>query len=160
MNDFDFLPAGYDPKKAAEDAGGGDTVPNGKYEVMIKAAEMKATQAGGMMVKLQLSITGPKYVRRVVFDQINVKHLTSAEAVEIGLAKFGQLCVAAGFPDSPPKSVTELIGRNLAVDVGIEKSEKYGNKNKIVNYLRSSNQSQGAPVGLPDDSFNDDDIPF
>ena len=159
MSDFDFLPAGYNPKKAAEDAGGGDTVPNGKYEVMIKAAEMKTTQAGGLMVKLQLSITGPKYVRRVIFDQINVKHLTSAQAVEIGLAKFGSLCVAAGFQDSPPKSVTELIGRTLAVDVGIEKSEKYGDRNKVNNYLKGSG-TQGAPVALPDDSFNDDDVPF
>jgi len=180
MSDLDFLNEdGFNASNAAEDASDGEykPVPNGWYNVTIMSAEIAQTKAGnGTMIKTRLDISGPTHTGRVIFDQPLVKRSDAeyrqlqdgtkeaankaATAQDIGRARFGQMCVAAGFPDKAP-ATHELVGKNFDVKLGIEKGSKkpdgtfYEDRNKCLAF-------RTAQTIVPDGQITaaGSDIPF
>jgi hypothetical protein len=162
MSDLDFMGNDFDPK-AAHDAGGGgdfDPLPPGWYYGRITEIEVQNTKAGnGKMVYARLDIEGPKLAGRVVFDRMVVAH-PNPTAVEIGRARFGGLCLAAGF-EKRPNDTKALLGKVVGVKVKTEKSKEYGDKSVPQDY-RAHAAGAGAadPGAAAAAQFDDADIPF
>ena len=156
MSDLDFMGDDFDPVKEAEEAGDGDfkPLPVGWYSGVITEAKIEDTKAGnGKMVGIRLDVEGPTHAGRVIFDRIIVAH-PSEKAVAIGRARFGQLCVSAGF-EKKPNDTKALLGKRIEFKLKIERSKEYGDSNRVQAYRKSSGTTEVADV-----SFDDDDIPF
>lgn len=165
----------FNPTAQAEAAGDGEfkPIPPGPYPTRIIEATVKVTNAGdGKYINLRLDVAGNDYNGRVLWDMITVQKddakwniegeplNSSAKSVDIGKAKFGALCVAAGFPDRRPH-LKELIGRVVTSKVKIEAARKVGDKtyeasNRVTAY-EPYKHADKLPQGT---QFDDDDIPF
>lgn len=159
-NDLDFLGDDFDPQAAADKGGDGDftPLPPGWYYGRVTEIEVQDTKAGnGKMVYARIDIEGPSHAGRVVFDRMIVKH-PSRDAVDIGQARFGNLCLAAGF-EKKPSQTKALLGKVVGVKLKTEKSKEYGDKSVPVSY-GAPKTSNGADTSFNPDEFNDDDIGF
>ena len=134
-------------------------LPVGKYSAEISNHEWKATQKGGHMLALTLEVTGPEYVGRKVWDNLNLD-CDSEEAQKIAVRTFKSICEACGamayydglfevedadqmesYLDALPE---QLYAKSITVNVGIEKGKDgYADKNKIKGYMAY------APAGAP-----------
>jgi hypothetical protein len=111
---------------------GFDPLPAGWYEAVIIDSQQKTTKAGtGSYVELQLEITSGEYRNRILFDLLNLNN-PSDKAVEIARATLSSICRAVGVLN--PRDTSELHFKPLLVQVGIRKSEEYGDKNEVKRY--------------------------
>jgi len=155
--------ANWSPAEAVGEDGGGsyDPLPPGMYHAVIESAEVVTTKAGnGKMIKTVLSITGPTHAGRKVFDQMVVLH-PNETAMGIGQKRFAALCMAAGYPTRP--TLGQLGLRPVRVRLGIEKSEQYGDRNKVLEFQAAGVMVGGAsspPLDLGPEGFDDSDVPF
>ena len=137
-------------------------LPVGKYSAEISDHEWKATQKGGHMLALTLEVTGPEYVGRKLWDNLNLD-CDKEEAQKIAVRTFKSICEACGamayydglfevedadqmesYLDALPE---QLYAKNITVNVGIEKGKDgYADKNKIKGYM--SVGSASAPSGV------------
>lgn len=108
-----------------------DTVPAGTYNVALEQAELVDTKSGtGQMIKATFTITGGDHKGRKLFHNFNVKN-QNEKAQAIGLQQLKAMLTAAGWKDFKFDSVTKLEGTKAAAVVRIEKSEQYGEQNRI-----------------------------
>lgn len=153
----DIFGSDWSPAAVIDEEGDGsfEPLPPGTYRAQVDDASLVTTKAGnGKMIKVTLKITGPTHAGRLAWDQMVVAH-PNATASSIGQLRFASLCVACGFEAKRPR-LHELIGRPISVRLGIEKSEQYGDRNKVTEYRPGS----AAPPSPHVDSFDDSEIPF
>jgi Protein of unknown function (DUF669) len=114
---------------------GFDTLPPGQYSVQVEKAEMKTTKAGnGEYINCQFTILDGAGVGRKIFHTFNTKN-PNEKAVQIGLGQLKSFMTCAGKKDpNSLKSVEDLLGLSALATVKIEKSEDYGDKNKITSF--------------------------
>jgi hypothetical protein len=105
-----------------------DPVPAGRYECLVHSASVENTKSGGQMLKYRLDIIGPTCEGRVVFGTVTLKN-ANPKAVEIGKQQLGDLIRAAGI--ARLQDTDQLVGCRVLARIGIEKSEEYGDRNKI-----------------------------
>lgn len=165
MSDFDFMGADFDVKSNAERDGGNldEPLPKGTYQIRVTEAELEKSSSGVYtMLKIRMDVEGPKYAGRVVFERLCLAHNGSGNdtAVEIGQAKFSQLCLACGF-ESRPDSAGAFVGKAVDVDLVIEKSKnkEYADSNRARSFAPAS-AGPGAAPPAGGGGFEDDDIPF
>lgn len=93
------------------DKGGFENVPQGRYQVLIDAIEVKQTkqkQKGeaqkGEFIEVRYDILNDQYAGRKLFDRFNVSN-DNQTAQNIGRGQFGNLCKATGtaVKIAPPK---------------------------------------------------------
>lgn len=104
-----------------------DPVPAGRYEAVIHSASVENTKSGGQMLKYRLDLMAPAQ-GRVVFGTVTLKN-ANPKAVEIGKQQLGDLIRAAGIPRLT--DTDQLVGCRVLARIGIEKSEEYGDRNKV-----------------------------
>ena len=121
-----------------------DCLPDGEYEVAIVCSGVENTKAGtGKYLQLELQVLTGKYSGRKLFDILNLWN-QSPKAVEIAKGTLSAICRAVGV--LTPQDATELHDKPLLVKVAIEKSEQYGDKNKIKAYT-SKAAAKPVPFG-------------
>lgn len=109
-------------------------IPAGVYDLEVSASDIVQTKAGtGLMLKLQLRVTGPDYEGRVIFDQINIQN-ASQQAQEIGQRQLSDLSRACGFAANPQDS-QEFHGIPIRARVKVKSDPQYGDRNEIARYL-------------------------
>lgn len=168
----------FNPTQQAESASDGEykPIPPGKYPTRIIEATVKPTNAeDGKYINLRLDVAGNDHNGRVLWDMIIVQKddakwgpdgaplNKAAKAVDIGKAKFGALCVAAGFPERRPH-LKELIGKVVSSKVKIEGARtdantgrKYDAQNRVTTY-EPYKHADKLPVAT--NNYDDDEIPF
>ena len=112
-----------------ESSGSYDPLPEGWYQVSIKAAEIKPTKDGsGQYIKVQYAVLGPTHQGRVVFGNLNIRN-ASAKAEEIGRQQLGELMRSIGL--SRVSDTDQLVGGNLQIKLSIRKQEGYEPSNEV-----------------------------
>jgi hypothetical protein len=133
-----------------------EPVPAGNYDCSIHSAEVVNTKNNGQMLKFRLDITGPTHQGRVVFGNVTLRN-ANPKAVEIGKQQLGDLIRACGIPRLTDSD--QIIGCQVLARIGIEKSEEYGDKNRVNRIQPPSGSSPmphtsfgtsaPAPSGIP-----------
>ena len=113
-----------------------DPIPAGMYTATINSVELKDSRSGGQYINIRYDITGPSHQGRVLFGMLNIRN-PNPRAEEIGLQQLGELLKAIGLEKL--SDTDELIGGQLQVKVDIEKSEQYGEQNRIRSYRPLAN---------------------
>jgi len=125
----------YDPNEY-ETKGAFAAIPAGAYECMVQSVEMKQTKdKTGSYLKVTLVVTDGDYKGRLLFDNLNVRN-KSEQAQKIGREALNGLLAAAEIPGERDMSV--LVQRTVTAKVTVEKSEAYGEQNKVKGYLAPS----------------------
>ena len=121
-----------------------DALPAGEYEACIVESEMKTTTAGtGKYLKLKLQVLSGPAQNRVLFDNLNLFN-QSEKATQIARGTLSALCRAVGV--LTPKDSSELHNKPLLVKIVVEKSEEYGEQNRVKAYKPRHVQPQTAPT--------------
>ena len=119
-----------------QSTGGYDPIPAGMYTATINSVELKDSRSGGQYLNIRYDITGPSHQGRVLFGMLNIRN-PNPRAEEIGLQQLGELLKAIGLDKL--SDTDELIGGQLQVKVDIEKSEQYGEQNRIRSFRPLAN---------------------
>jgi len=107
-------------------------LPNGWYDATITEANVKDTKSGtGKYIAVRFDITGPTHQGRVVFANINIRNANPV-AERIGREQFAAIMLSGGIASATDSD--QLVGASMKIDLGIEKNEEYGDKNKIKSY--------------------------
>lgn len=114
-------------------AGDFEPIPAGWYKAIVDSSETKETKAGtGQYIELRLTILGPKFEGRLLFDRLNLWN-PNQEAVEIAKRQLKALTEAAGKPTA--KATEELHGIPIEVKVAIRPARgDYGASNDVKSY--------------------------
>lgn len=108
---------------------GFDPVPAGEYQVEIKKVEAKETRnKDGMYFNFRLDILGPSHAGRIIFAIVNVKN-ASEKAQQIGQGQLKDIMRALNLQSV--SNTDQFIGGKLTVKIDIEKSEQYGDSNRV-----------------------------
>jgi hypothetical protein len=118
---------------AAQDmpAGNGnfEPLPAGWYTATITGAQLKFTKSGtGEYIAIRYDIKGPTHSGRVVFGNLNIRN-QNPKAEEIGRQQFGDLMRSCGL--AKVNDTDQLIGNDLQIKLGVERSEQYGDRNDV-----------------------------
>lgn len=116
-------------------------LPAGTYEVDIAETDVvpPSTDPKGRLLKLKMVVVGPSHEGRIVFANINLRN-RSEKAEEIGQKDLRKLLTACGL--SRISDSDELLGSRIQVKLKIERSEKYGEQNKVADWRAIG----GSPV--------------
>ena len=122
----------FDLSKMSQPSNSFDPLPVGWYDATITGSEVKATKSGtGQYIAVRFDITGPTHQGRIVFTNINIRN-ANPTAEKIGREQFAAIMLAGGISSATDSD--QLIGASMKIDLGIERSEEYGDKNKIKSY--------------------------
>lgn len=129
MSNFDEL-GGFDANNVQPTSF--DVLPAGEYEACIVSSVMKANSNGsGKYLNLELQILNGEFQNRRVFDLLNLVH-TNEKAVQIARGTLSAICRAVGV--LTPKDSSELHNKPMRIKLKVEKSEEFGDRNKITAY--------------------------
>ena len=130
-----------------------DVLPAGEYDVVIVSSTVQETKSGsGKFLKLELQVINGQFKNRKLFDNLNLWN-SSAQAQTIARGQMSAICRAIG--NLTPKDSSELHMKPIRCKIKIEKSEEYGDSNKIVGYKAcaantpASNGNGGGGTGAP-----------
>jgi hypothetical protein len=122
-----------------------EALPAGWYPVMIVAEEQKEAKSGnGEYVKMEMEVTEGPYKGRKLWEQFSLWH-TNPQTVEIaqrGIATIGQALGITKVGDT-----VELHNRVFDAKVIIEKSDQYGDQNRIRGYRKHAGTA--GPMAPP-----------
>jgi hypothetical protein len=145
----------YDPKDAST------ALPEGQYAASIHSVITTnaeggplTTRNGDPMERLEIEVYPDKGPNRTISDWITAK---SAAWKYRGLAK------AIGFYDAWKLGTFEPsdhIGANLTVELTVEESEQFGDRNTIKSYLPPATTASASRASSESLGIKDDDIPF
>lgn len=108
-----------------------EPVPQDTYTLMITDSEMASTSKGGQMLKLSMQIVDGAHKGRKIWDNLNLIN-SNPTAVEIAQRNLGSICKAIGVASVTESAV--LHNKPFKAFVGIEKSEQYGDRNRVKKY--------------------------
>jgi hypothetical protein len=123
---------------------GFDLLPDGEYDAIIVASEIKKTTAGtGSYLSLELQVLNGKYQNRKIWDNLNILN-PSEKAQQIARGTLSAICRAVNV--LTPKDTAELHNKPLRISVKIEKSTGYNDKNVVKAYKPRQSGPVSAPV--------------
>lgn len=104
-----------------------DTIPAGEYKLRIDGVgDIQQDKNQNEYITLELTVTEGEYANRKVFE--NYVPLS-------GKSLLKKILRASGFAQPKLSSTEDLIGLELTAIVKVEKSEKYGEQNRISAYV-------------------------
>jgi hypothetical protein len=143
-------------------------LPIGEYECMISKAEVKPTQAGEPMIKMELTIredVDQKGKKRKIFDNLLIRDTMMWKLNQVAKAAGLSEEEAAGF-DTPEEFATGILYRMVRI---ANKHEVYeGHTNDKVKFYKVSEHGGGDGGRVDGDPFSgggsidisDEDLPF
>lgn len=129
-------------------------LPKGVYNVAIEAIEPKTTKAGGKALNLKLSVVGNKYNNFKVFDFINIENANET-AQAIGRSRLKKISTLTNTTDT-----SQMLGKKISISVGVETSEKYGDKNRVFGYDDYQQEDNTPMSNANAPAVDTSDIPF
>jgi hypothetical protein len=122
--------AGFNANEVPESTYG--AMPIGLYQVMATESEVKPTKAGtGQYLQFVIDVLDEKYNTKKLWARLNLWN-PNPTAVQIAQQELGALCRAVGV--ITPDDSSQLCGIPFIVRLGIEKDNKGGEQNTILNY--------------------------
>jgi hypothetical protein len=117
-------------------------LPDGKYNVEITDSDYRDNSTGtGSYVMVEFRVIDGEYADRKLWGNYNIVH-SNEQAQEIGQQQFAKLCLAAlGKPSCI--DTDELISRQLAVGVGLDKKDPSRNR---IKWTEAVQQTTSAPA--------------
>lgn len=144
MASFDEL-GGFDANQVAPSSF--DVLPAGEYDVVIVGSQMKPTKdRQGKYLELEMQVLNGEHQNRKVFDNLNLFN-QSAKAVEIARGTLSAICRAVNV--MTPKDSSELHNKPLRIKVAVNKSDEYGEQNKVKAYKPRHVAPPVQPVQQP-----------
>jgi len=124
----------------AEANGGGAVWKAGTYDFEVHDASEEISKASGNeQIKLTIWVFNTQGERKTVFD-----YLGAAAKVQW---KVRQFCAGVGMIpqyESGELDIDEIVERTGRLKLGIQKSDQYGDQNKIMSYLEKEDQAPRA----------------
>ena len=120
-------------------------LPSGEYNILVYAQEMKQTKAGNEALKLTFKVTEGEFKGKVIFQQYNLSG--NEEAVKISRGQLKSLLVSANH-NVNISGPHEFVGLEVTAMVKIEKSDMYGEQNRI-SYFKPLKKSAPKDNGVP-----------
>ena len=125
----------------AQDTTSNTTLPAGKYHVSVTNAEVKNSQAGNPMLKLEFTVQDGQWTKRRIWKSFMLEH-DNKKVVEIARSQIKALCLAAG---KEPRftSPTDLLGYEMEVTTKVNDRDQ-----AEINYFKplpKKAQSNGVP---------------
>ena len=137
----------YDPKDA--DA---HLLEPGWYESWVQGAHEATSKKGNQMMVLPFKVAGPSGIHVTINDYF--------VAENVGLRRFKNFCASVNLDfDAGEVTADNCEGQKLQIKVDIERSERYGDKNKVVGFRAMEGEAR-SPVASESPVSADDDIPF
>lgn len=122
--------AGFNANDVPESTYG--AMPIGLYQAMATASEVKNTKAGtGQYLQFTIDVLDEKYNNKKLWARLNLWN-PNPTAVTIAQQELARLCIAVGVPT--PDDSSELLNIPFVVKVGVEKDNKGGEQNTILNF--------------------------
>jgi hypothetical protein len=120
-------------------------LPPGRYPVAISKTEMKPTKAGtGEYLQIELTVTSGTAANRKLWARLNLVN-PNQQAVDIARRELSAICHAVGVLQVNDSD--ELLGREMMVDVVIEKNGQTGeDTNKVKGYAAIGAQAPKAAM--------------
>ena len=116
-----------------------EVLPNGEYTVACTDAIVKTTKTGnGSYINAEFTIREGNHEGRKLFQNFTLTN-PNETAVNIGRGQIKSFLIASGATSFTLKSVSDLCGKTAIAKVAIEKSEEYGDRNKITSFRAASN---------------------
>jgi hypothetical protein len=118
-----------------------DTIPAGEYLLRIDSVSDPQTDKNEQQfVKIEFTVAEGEYANRKVYE--NYVPLQ-------GKSTLKKIIRAAGYDKPRLTSTDDLVGLELKATVKIEKSDKYGDQNRIAHYLvpQEATQAPTAAAG-------------
>lgn len=127
-----------------EELGDFSPLPDGDYNVVIESTEIKPLNAAENGDKLVLTyvVTNGEYANRKLFDNLNLWHKKSLDAVIFAERKLAQICRVVG--KEQISDTDELVGCNLSIRV-----ETKENDGKDYNHIKAYNKFNGSTPETP-----------
>ena len=120
-----------------EELGDSTPVPEGEYTVSIESSEIESLASGnGKRLKMTYVISRGKHAKRKLFDNLNLWHESSEEAVKFSWRLLAQIYRAVGIDNM--KDTSDLHGKNINVRTEIEEGTNGKKYNKITSYKKAS----------------------
>jgi hypothetical protein len=121
-------------------------LPEGWYTASITKAEVKPTKDGtGSYLNVGYSILGPTHQGRIVFGMITISN-KNVKSEEIGEQDMAKLRLSVGIVRLTDSD--QLVGKNLSIKLGIQKSDDFGDKNTVRGYKAIEGSAPPA-LGTP-----------
>lgn len=134
-------------------------VPAGKYKLALVKAERKAARKeGNYYLNCQFIIVKGEYKKRTVFHMFNLEN-TTEQAQEIGRNQLKEMMMACGVKSLKDMwSVDKLLNKPFDAVIGIEKSDEYGDRNKINRFVFDKEEMPDDPMPdtVDEDPFDDE----
>jgi hypothetical protein len=128
MTDF---PDDFDVSGQVPESGGFDPLPAGVYKLQIIEASIEDMKSGnGQFLKLTLEVTDGPFANRKLWENLNLWHTTSAQAVDIAQRAQAALLTAMGI--ARPSQIEDLCFHPFAARVLVkDNNDGYGPKNLV-----------------------------
>ena len=116
-----------------------DAVPGGQYKVRIdEIAGPEEDKNGVEYISVTYVITDGEYTNRKIVD---------GYVPLSGKSKLRRLLNAIGFSKEILAETEDIIGEELDIIVGMEKSDEYGDQNKVRSYIVPTKKPKLAKTG-------------
>lgn len=130
---------------AAVDTSSHDIIPNGIYEAVVSASEIKPNKAGtGKGLNLTFDILSDPARGRKVWTWINIQH-ARPEAQRIGQEELARLCRAVGITRLTDSE--QLHNIPLLITVGVDRNDP--TRNTVVRFSAKPASSSATPAPAP-----------
>lgn len=116
----------------------------GNYEVTCTKATVKDTRLGGQMVAIELTVTSEVGEGKKLFHNFNVEN-QNAEATRIGKEQLKSFLKHASHPNpNLLQDVNELCGLKCVAHVTLEKTDDYGDQNRVKYFKAIATSATGV----------------
>ena len=115
-----------------------EPLPKGEYNVSCIEAEVKSTKDNtGSYISTVFRINEGSHEGRKLFQNFTLTNKND-KAVQIGRGQLKSFMAAAKAKSFNLSSITDLCGMQAIAKVDIEKSDQYGDRNKITSFKENS----------------------
>lgn len=137
---------GYDATNG-QTMGSFDALPAGDYVAAISASEVKESKANASnrYLSLKFQVMEGEFSGRTFFTNINLWH-SGAQTVEIAQRELNSICHAVG--KLRVNDSSELHGVPMRVKLTVEKSDQFGDQNRVKGYKPLNDAPGAAPSNV------------
>jgi|DEB0MinimDraft_6_1074348.scaffolds.fasta_scaffold02642_9 hypothetical protein len=131
---------------SVSDGGGSDAIPAGKYLIKCLKAEVSQNKKGnGRYIKAEFRVEEGDYQGRKMWHYFNIEH-TNDKVQRIGLQQVKSFLTHANYttPDEL-KGADDMVGLKSMANVKVEKSEEYGDSNRITSFAKKDSGDDQVP---------------
>ena len=133
---------GFDLTKVEVETDNRGALPAGNYTAVIEKVEKRSSKKNdkNKYINVQYKVCDmEKRNGAVFFDIVNIHNETDA-AQELGRKRLKTMFIAAGASDSEMNTLTPewFVGKKVECVIGVEKSEEYGDKNRVYQILKAN----------------------